>query len=63
MYRNEFYVTEEQKKTLEDVIAFLVENKKKDLVRPILDIMLISENWYGRLEELRTLNSSKIKED
>jgi hypothetical protein len=44
----------EQQKSIEDVIAFLVENKKSDYIQPILDLMRMSENWYGRLEELRS---------
>lgn len=48
-----FYVNENQKKKIEDVIVLLVEAKKSDYICPILDLMIMSENWYGRLAELR----------
>lgn len=53
MYRDHFYMQQAQQKTVENVIAYLVEQKKIELVAPILDLMRMSENWYGRLDELR----------
>lgn len=55
-----FYVNDYQKKKIEDVIVFLVESKKSDYIQPILDLMVMSENWYGRLEERRSLASPQI---
>jgi len=53
MYRDEFYIQSEQQKTIEQVIAYLADQKKHELITPVLDLMRMSENWYGRLEELR----------
>ncbi len=53
MYRDEFYMQSEQQKSVEDVVVYLIENKQRKLVTPVLDLMRMSENWYGRLEELR----------
>ena len=54
MYRDDLYIGYEQQKSIEDVIAYLIENKPKKLLTPILDLMRMSENWYGRLEEMRS---------
>jgi hypothetical protein len=53
-YGDEFYMNHEQQKTIENVITFLAEQKKQELITPILDLMRMSENWYGRLDELRS---------
>ena len=63
MSRDDYYINEKQQKSLEDVIVFLVENKKSDYIQPIIDLMRISENWYGRLEELRAIKAPKVESE
>ena len=53
-YQDPFYIGYDQQKSLEDVIKYLIDNKQPKLVTPIIDIMRMSENWYGRLAELRS---------
>lgn len=53
---NDLYMGYEQQKSIEDVIKYLHEQKQPKLIAPILDLMRMSENWYGRLDELRRVH-------
>ena len=55
------YMGLEQQRTIEQVITFLIESKKYELVQPILDLMRMSENWYGRLDEMRQQHPAPLK--
>ena len=56
--RDEFYMTPEQQKTIEDTLKYLYEQKQPKLITPILDLIRMSENWYGRLDELRKVQGA-----
>lgn len=58
-------------KNIEDAVKHLYSFDKKatdDMARTVLDLMRMSENWYGRLQEANkiidnlTAKSNKIKE-
>jgi hypothetical protein len=53
--RDELYIQQSQQRTIENTLAYLYDQKKHELATPILDLMRMSENWYGRLDELRSV--------
>lgn len=47
-----FYIKDT--KSIEDVVKYLYAQNKKEtdaMARTVLDLMRMSENWYGRLQE------------
>lgn len=51
--RDYYYIQDHQAKSIEDVLAYLYEQKKPELARTVCDLMRMSENWYARLQEVK----------
>lgn len=54
-------------KNIEDTVKYLYAQDSKDadaMARTVLDLMRMSENWYGRLQEAnKIIEATKPKED
>lgn len=48
-----FYINDTQAKRIEDVLSYLYKNDQEELAQTVCDLMRMSENWYGRLQELK----------
>lgn len=52
-YDSEYYFLKETK-SIEDTVKYLYTSDSKgtdEMARTLLDLMRMSENWYGRLQE------------
>lgn len=59
-----FYLKET--KSIEDTVKFLYASDLKntdDMARTVLDLMRMSENWYGRLQEANHIIDRLTKDE
>jgi hypothetical protein len=68
-YREDYFYLKDTA-NIENTVKYLYSRDTKetdDMARTVLDLMRMSENWYGRLQEaneiIRTLRPVKVKDE